>query len=95
MTNSTPLPPEALNEWLAALAAGLDLDPADVPVGAILDIAKDVAHGVARPAAPLSTFLVGLSAAKAGGTAADIEKACATATRLALEWAHANPAEKR
>ncbi|MEC5152497.1 DUF6457 domain-containing protein [Cryobacterium sp. GrIS_2_6] len=73
MSTSTPLPPEALDEWLAALVTGLDLDPADVPVGTILDVATDLAHGVARPAAPLSTFLVGLSPARAGGTAADIE----------------------
>ena len=95
MSTSTPLPPEALDEWLAVLAAGLGLDPADVPVGAILDVARDVAHGVARPAAPLSTFLVGLSAARAGGTAGDIEKACATATELARNWATTLPAETR
>ena len=50
MSTSTPLPPEALDGWVAALAAGLGLDPADVPVGTLLDVARDVAHGVARPA---------------------------------------------
>jgi hypothetical protein len=49
-------------------------------------VARDVAHNVARPAAPLSTFLIGLAAAKNGGTTADIEAACATATELALAW---------
>ncbi|TFC52139.1 hypothetical protein E3T26_06470 [Cryobacterium sp. TMT1-21] len=86
MSTSAPLPPEALDDWLAALAARLGLDPADVPVGTLLDVARDVAHNVARPAAPLSTFLVGLAAARAGGTAADIERASALATELALAW---------
>lgn len=86
MSSQTPLPPEALDEWLVALAAALDLDPADIPVGALLDVARDVAHNVARPAAPLSTFLVGFAAARNGGTAADIESAGAIATTLALGW---------
>jgi len=82
----TPLPPEALDDWLTALADRLQLDPADIPVGALLDVARDVAHNVARPAAPLSTFLIGLAAAKKGGSASDIETACAAATELAVDW---------
>ncbi len=31
----------------------------------VLDLARDVAHDVARPAAPLTTFLVGLAAGRA------------------------------
>ena len=81
-----PLPPEALDDWLTALADRLQLDPADIPVGNLLDVARDVAHNVARPAAPLSTFLIGLAAAKNGGTGADIEAACAVASELALGW---------
>ena len=86
MSTSAPLPPEALDTWLAALAERLGLDPADVPVGTLLDVARDVAHNVARPAAPLSTYLVGLAAARSGGTAADVERACTAATELALGW---------
>lgn len=86
MSNSTPLPPEALNEWLVALTARLGLDPDEVPVAALLDVARDVAHNVARPAAPLSTFLIGLAAAKDGGSAADVERASAAASELALGW---------
>ena len=84
--SSAPLPPEALDDWLTALADRLQLNPEDVPVSGLLDVARDVAHNVARPAAPLSTFLIGLAAAKNGGTAADIEAACATASELALAW---------
>ena len=66
MSTNTPLPPEALDEWLAALAARLGLDADLVPTGLLLDVARDVAHNVARPAAPLSLFLVGLAAARNG-----------------------------
>src|SRR5690606_32792892 len=53
------VPPEALEEWVTALAERLGLDAASIPTAVLLDVARDVAHGVARPAAPLSTFLVG------------------------------------
>lgn len=86
MSTNTPLPPEALDEWLAALAAHLGLDAEIIPTGLLLDVARDVAHNVARPAAPLSLFLVGLAAARAGGTADDITAASAAATELALDW---------
>jgi hypothetical protein len=86
MSTNTPLPPEALDEWLAALAARLGIDADVVPTGLLLDVARDVAHNVARPAAPLSLFLVGLAAAREGGSAEDIAAASAAATELALDW---------
>ncbi|MFC6354614.1 DUF6457 domain-containing protein [Luethyella okanaganae] len=84
---NTPLPPEALDAWLAVLAAKLGLDPACVPTGTILDVARDVAHGVARPAAPLSTFLIGLAAGASGGNEAAIRKASRIVTEAARDWA--------
>ncbi|WP_168197132.1 DUF6457 domain-containing protein [Agromyces laixinhei] len=75
--------PESLDEWIVALAAELGIDPAAVPVGDILDLARDVAHGVARPAAPLSTFLVGLAAGAGNGSIAELS---ARATVLAEGW---------
>ena len=49
----------------------------------LLDLARDAAHGVARPAAPLTTFLVGYAAGLAGGSRAELDRAVATATALA------------
>lgn len=63
--NAQHLPPETLNAWLAAASAELGLDGDEVPIGRILEVAADVAHGVARPAAPLSTFLLGLAVGRA------------------------------
>lgn len=59
------LPPEALEAWLAAAAEALQLDHAEVSIATVLDLARDVAHGVARPAAPLTTFLLGLAYGRA------------------------------
>jgi hypothetical protein len=57
------LPPTALADWLGELAPVLGID-AQVDVGAVLDVARDAAHGVARPAGPLTTFAVGLAAGR-------------------------------
>ncbi|MFJ4222255.1 DUF6457 domain-containing protein [Curtobacterium luteum] len=76
---------DVLASWRTELAEALGL-PADSPVdiGTVLDLARDAAHGVARPAAPLTTFLVGYAAGLRGGSAEDLADAVATATRLAV-----------
>ena len=81
--SNTPQSPESLDRWLTALATELGVDPASVPAGDVLDLARDVAHGVARPAAPLSTFLVGLAVGAGNGSLAELS---ARATALADAW---------
>ncbi|MFE9042808.1 DUF6457 domain-containing protein [Streptomyces sp. NPDC007818] len=79
-----------LDEWITAVKTELGLD-LDVDTGVLLDLARDAAHGVARPAAPLTTFLVGYAAAKAAedGTAPAeaVAEAARKATALAQRWA--------
>jgi len=49
-----------LQAWTAAVVSELGL--AEIPDrDVVLDLARDVAHGVARPAAPLTTYLAGLA----------------------------------
>ncbi|MET7436642.1 DUF6457 domain-containing protein, partial [Streptomyces sp. NPDC005568] len=55
-----------LDEWISAVKDELGID-LDVDTGILLDLARDAAHSVARPSAPLTTFLVGYAAARAGG----------------------------
>ncbi|MHC0429215.1 NTP transferase domain-containing protein [Streptomyces sp. O3] len=76
-----------LNEWVAAVKNELDID-LDVDTAGLLDLARDAAHGVARPAAPLTTFLVGYAAARAqdGGPEA-VADAARKAAALAARWA--------
>ncbi|GAA4911382.1 NTP transferase domain-containing protein [Streptomyces coeruleoprunus] len=76
-----------LDEWITAVKAELGIE-LDVDTGLLLDLARDAAHGVARPAAPLTTFLVGYAAAKAGGDdPAAVAEATAKAAALARRWA--------
>ncbi|WP_304046266.1 DUF6457 domain-containing protein [Jatrophihabitans endophyticus] len=72
-----------LDAWVADLAAELGVDAAAVDRTLLLDVARDAAHQVARPAAPLTTFLVGLAAGRNGGDAAAVRAAAERAQRLA------------
>ncbi|MCT9008124.1 molybdenum cofactor guanylyltransferase [Streptomyces rhizosphaerihabitans] len=75
-----------LDEWISAVKDELGID-LDVDTDVLLDLARDAAHGVARPAAPLTTFLVGYAAALAGGGPEAVAEAARKATALALRWA--------
>jgi hypothetical protein len=58
-----------LDEWTAQVAAALGL-PADlVDRDLVLDLARDTAHAVARPAAPLTAYLAGLAVGRGGSPA--------------------------
>ena len=52
-----------VESWSRELVAELGLDTAP-DVAAVLDLARIAAHGVARPAAPLTTYLAGYAAAR-------------------------------
>jgi hypothetical protein len=67
---------ERMQRWIDAVRAELDIPTElrlDVP--AVLDLARVAAHGVLRPAAPLTTFLAGYAAGLAGGSRDDIARA--------------------
>jgi molybdopterin-guanine dinucleotide biosynthesis protein A len=81
-----------LDEWISAVKDELGID-LDVDTGALLDLARDAAHGVARPAAPLTTFLVGYVAAQSGGGPEAVAEAARKAAALATRWAAENSAE--
>jgi hypothetical protein len=69
-----------LDEWTDTVREALQLDPVDATL--VLDLARDVAHGVTRPAAPLTAYLLGLAV----GKGADPHQAAATITELARTW---------
>lgn len=71
-----------MQTWIEAVRAELNL-PADVDVDVILDVARVAAHSVERPAAPVTTFLLG--SAVAGGM--DVNEAAAKIQALAASWA--------
>jgi len=76
-----------LDAWVAAAIGELGLQPGDVRPTAVLDVARDVAHQVLRPAAPLTTYLVGVAV----GRGTDPADAVARISALAHAWS-ARPA---
>jgi hypothetical protein len=71
-----------VDHWIAAACAELGLTPGDVPVKAILDLARDAAHQVERPAAPVTAFVLGLAV----GRGQDPAEATARLQQLAARW---------
>jgi hypothetical protein len=75
------------DRWVDELAEALGIDD-DVDVDSLLDLARDSAHQVERRAAPVTTFLVGLAAGRAGETGAvddALAKAAAALQRSASQ----------
>lgn len=71
-----------LDRFAAAACRELGLDPAAVEIPLVLDVARDVAHGVLRPAAPVAAYLLGLAV----GRGVDPRAAAAALTALAASW---------
>jgi len=80
-----------LDDWVDALSDELGVPAGAVDVRTLLDVARDAAHRVDRPAAPLTTFLVGYAAGLAGGGADAVARAAAVAQRMAAEWPEPPP----
>ena len=71
-----------LDDWIARASTALDLPADSIPTDrrdALLDLTRDVAHGVARIAGPLTCYLVGIAV----GRGADPAQALATVGALA------------
>ena len=51
--------------WIDAVCADLGVPAALVDVAAIHDLSRQVAHGLARPLAPVSTFILGVALGRA------------------------------
>ncbi len=78
-----------LDRWVQQLQQELGLDQDVVlDINDVLDLARVAAHEVDRPAAPLTTFLVGYAAGRASGRGDPITVAvlAARAAALAESW---------
>lgn len=74
-----------MDDWIDSVMAELGLTERP-DVASILDVARDAAHGVARPAAPVTTYLMGVAVAQ-GMDPHDIAQRIA---RLADDWPSAD-----
>lgn len=78
MDTQTPL-----QEWLDRVADALDTEEMSVDDrAAILDVVRQVAHGVYRPAGPLAAYLMGTVVGRGG----DLRVAAATVADLVADW---------
>ncbi|WP_250031808.1 DUF6457 domain-containing protein [Paractinoplanes maris] len=71
-----------LDAWLVAAGREAGVDPGEIPTRLILDLARDVAHGVIRPGAPVTAYLLGLAV----GRGADPAEVADRLSDLALSW---------
>jgi hypothetical protein len=71
-----------LDAWISAACAELGLEPSEVSAKAVLEVARDVAHQVIRPGAPVSAYLMGIAV----GRGADPSDVAERLTALALAW---------
>jgi hypothetical protein len=74
----------ALEEWAASLVEALGIQGLQVDINAVLGLAGRAAHAVMRPAAPLTTFLVGYAAGQAAAASGDSAHAVHATTDTAL-----------
>jgi len=81
--------------WLDRLAQTFELDaPTNQEIAAVLDAARDVAHGVERRITPVSTFLVGMSVERRVNAGASRKEALTSALAALRATLPAGPAEE-
>jgi hypothetical protein len=79
----------ALSEWVTAVVRELGIEGAlegGGVVDMVLDLTSDVAHGVSRPGAPVTAFLVGVAAGRAADPAVAARAYAQKISRLADGW---------
>lgn len=74
-----------LEPWLSEIADLLDTD-VELDQTVLLDLTRIVAHNVARPAGPLTTYLLGYAAARGGLDAAGVAALAERIEEKALAW---------
>ena len=72
--------------WMARVATLLDVDPHDVLTSELLDLTREVAHGVERKSAPLTTFLLGYAAGKDSLKPEEVRQLIQTVSNAVAEW---------
>ena len=72
--------------WMARVATLLNVDPHEVLTTELLDLTREVAHGVERKSAPLTTFLLGYAAGKESLSPDEVRKLIETLSNAVAEW---------
>ncbi|MEP9362818.1 DUF6457 domain-containing protein [Nocardioides sp. CN2-186] len=74
-----------LHDWIDEVSDVLDIE-AELDEGLVLDLARVAAHSVVRPAAPITTYLLGYAAGSIDADPETVERLAAKVQRLAEGW---------
>ena len=77
-----------LDDWIGRACDALDLPADSIPTDrrdALLDVTRDVAHGVARIAGPLTCYLVGIAVGRGADPADALAKVSSLTADLEQE----------
>lgn len=74
-----------LHDWIDELCDVLEIET-EVDESLVLDLARTAAHNVERPAAPITTYLLGFAAGAAQADPEELERLAARAQALAEGW---------
>ena len=74
-----------LHDWIDELSDVLDVDT-ELDEGLVLDLARVTAHNVARPAAPITAYLLGFAAGAQDADPDELEALAAKVQVLADGW---------
>lgn len=77
----------ALTEWSDRLIAALGIEEVEVDIDAVLALAGVAAHAIMRPAAPVTTYLVGYAAGAAAAASARGNAGFTSAAKTAIALA--------
>ncbi|MBO0838675.1 MAG: hypothetical protein J2P28_24605 [Actinobacteria bacterium] len=78
---------DALDEWLTKVREELEVPADALDTDLLLGLAGEAAHAVVRPAAPLTTFLVGFAV----GRGMPLPQASERVSALASSWPAPHP----
>jgi hypothetical protein len=65
--------------WILDACAALDVDPGAVDVTGIHALTKDIAHGFARPMAPVGSYILGVAVGVRAARGEPVDPAALTA----------------
>ena len=74
-----------MDDWIDEVCGALAIEQ-DVDADVLLEVSRVVAHNVERRAAPVTTYLIGLAAARVGGDPEAAASAARIVTALAEKW---------
>jgi hypothetical protein len=72
--------------WLTRVGEIIELDHNLVPVDELLELTREVAHGVERKSAPLTTFMLGYAAGKSVLNSDEVKELIGHISNAVTEW---------